>query len=613
MYDYNGSGIRPLFVDILSAGEVINISLCGNSNTDLIRAEVYSSTGTLLLNTGFIASNVTCNNTLISPLTNPIRFTAPAQGTYELRLYSQNATNFQRFDVTVTQNTTTNPDPTIAQGRLHSKNWAFNTGSFGPAESADTNYYTLVSGGRPGENYVWLLDLNDFAGNVYDIVANNIGVNPPRSGLSTNRSGNGVTSLYPIYLGYPAIAGSRPTVPPNIANFRFIDSQGVDNSISPGSTTTIQDSGTFQFDTDVDGTYAITIDANKNNIYGAGDILLLGVAIPGTNSVVWNGRDNSNNPLPLGAYKAQLAVRLGEYHFVAGDAETSGGGTNNGLTIYEAFRNGTQSDTSVYWDDFTLLGGTTTLPNGASSSTPAGKHTWGNFSSTGFGNETYIDTYVYGNFTIANSSLIIDNSDEPRANRPDLLLVKRITAINPDQPNARIFNTFINDSNDTKDDLADWPNSKNVYLRGQISVADVKPGDEVEYTVYFLSHGNQEAKNVTLCDFIPNSMTFVPSIYGNQFGIGLGTSNTAPPAAPNLQLSNVIDTDQGKFIPANVAPPSFCQKPDPNDPNNLIPASSSDNVSGAVLIELNNSIPTSIDPGIPPNSYGFVRFRAKVK
>jgi uncharacterized repeat protein (TIGR01451 family) len=298
---------------------------------------------------------------------------------------------------------------------------------------------------------------------------------------------------------------------------------------------------------------------------------------------------------------------------VAGDAETSGGGTNNGLTIYEAFPGGTQSDTLVFWDDFTSLGGTFTVPNGALSSTPAGKHTWGNFTSTGFGNERYIDTYVYGNFTVANSSLIIDNSDEPRANRPDLLLVKRITAINPDQPNARIFNSFVDDLNDNKDNLTDWPNSKNVYLRGQISVADVKPGDEVEYTIYFLSHGNQEAKNVTVCDFIPNSMTFVPSIYGNQFGIGLGTSNTAPPAAPNLQLSNVIDPDQGKFIPANIAPPSYCQKPDPNNPNNLIPANSSDNVSGAVLIELNNSIPTSIDPGTPPDSYGFVRFRAKVK
>lgn len=619
MYDYDGYGISlPLYVDILTAGEVINISLCGNGNTtsDRIRAVIYNPSGTQVYDSTSILPTVSCTSNLTSLLTTPIKYTTTVKGAYQLRLYNDNGTNFNRFDVTVTPNITTNPNPTVTQGRLHAFRWAFDAGNYGLAQAADTNYYTLVPGGRSGQNFVWLLDLNRFAGYVYDIIANNIGVNSPRSGLSTPRSGNSVNPLYPIYLGYPAVAGSRPTVPPNIANFRFIDNAGVDNSISPGSTITIQDSGTFQFNTDVDGTYAITIDTNQDGVYGAGDTLLLGIATSGANSVTWNGRNNSNNILPSGSYNAQLAVRLGEYHFIAADAETSGGGANNGLTIYEALSSSNQSDTKVFWDDFTLLsgiGGTSNLPNGALSSTPAGKHTWGNFTSTGFGNETYIDTYVYGDLTIATSPVIIDNSDEPRANSPDLFLVKRITAINPNQPDAKVFNNFVDDPNDSKDNLVNWPNNKNIYLRGEINVANVKPGDEVEYTIYFLSYGNQAAKTVKLCDFVPNSMTFVPNAYGKQVGIALGLDNTTPPANPNLQLSNLSDSDQGEFIAPNTTPPSFCKKPDPSNPNNLISANSNDNTSGIVLIKLNSVVPTALDPGVPPNSYGYVRFRATVK
>lgn len=413
---------RPLYVDIITAGEVINVSLCGTSDSDSVEVEIYDSFGTKVYDSGVVASNVSCTDDFDSPLTNPIQYVATAADTYEIRLYNQSGgTTINRFDVTVTADIATAPDPTIANGRLHAFSWAFNAGGYGQDEAADSNYYTLVPGGRAGENFVWLLDLNDFAGFVYEVVANNIGVDAPNSGLSTPQSGNSTTPLYPIYLGYPDITGTRPTIPPEIASFSFTDNEGIDNSISPEVTIGVQDSGTFQFDTDVDGTYAITIDTNEDGDYGVDDTLLLGVANLGTNSVFWDGRDNSDNALPSGSYNAQLAVRLGEYHFIAGDAETSGGGTNNGLTIYEALSGSTQSD------------------------------------------------------------------------------------------------TFLNDS------------------------------------------------------------------------------------------------DQGEFITLNTMPPSFCQKSDPADPDNLIPANISDNTSGIVIVELDSPVPTAIDPAVPPDSYGFVRFRAEVQ
>jgi uncharacterized repeat protein (TIGR01451 family) len=199
--------------------------------------------------------------------------------------------------------------------------------------------------------------------------------------------------------------------------------------------------------------------------------------------------------------------------------------------------------------------------------------------------------------------------------KSSLLLVKRITAINPGQANEVIFNGFVNDSNDANDDVAKWPTDKNTYLPGRINVTDVKPGDEVEYTIYFLSNGSTEARNVTICDIIPDDMTFVANSYASNFGMGLALNNTTLPTTPNKNLSNAISDDEGDFYPPNTNPAisNLCKKHDSNNPNNLIPVNSSNNLSGAMLINLSNPLPAATSSGTPTNSYGFIRFRAKVK
>ena len=119
--------------------------------------------------------------------------------------------------------------------------------------------------------------------------------------------------------------------------------------------------------------------------------------VAGNNNIVWNGTDTDGTTiLTNGQYRAQIQARVGEYHFVAGDAETSGG-TESGLTIFLANSDGSTSDTTVYWDDETYLSGTSNLPAGASSGTPAGRHTWGDFTEVNsIGEQTFVDTYVYG-------------------------------------------------------------------------------------------------------------------------------------------------------------------------------------------------------------------------
>ena len=192
-------------------------------------------------------------------------------------------------------------------------------------------------------------------------------------------------------------------------------------------------------------------------------------------------------------------------------------------------------------------------------------------------------------------------------NPPNLELVKRITAINPGQSNEVQFNTFVDDGTaGNEDNDPNWPTNEDTYLPGAISVDNIQPGDEVEYTIYFLSNGGQAANNVQICDVIPDNMTLVESGYG--FNAGMSISFDGVTTA----LSNEFDNDQGEFYQPNTDPPTFCQKVD-STTGNLVTVNSGNNLSGAIVVKLDTSLPFATGTGIPTNSYGLIRFRAKVK
>jgi uncharacterized repeat protein (TIGR01451 family) len=178
---------------------------------------------------------------------------------------------------------------------------------------------------------------------------------------------------------------------------------------------------------------------------------------------------------------------------------------------------------------------------------------------------------------------------------PNLRLVKRVSAINVKQPNGTFVNNPITTFNDLltglgadDDNAAGWPVTPPVYLQGvfdqiQIPAAiQPKPGDEVEYTIYYLSDGKTNAQSVSLCDFVPNNSTYVTGTLQQQIGtspigtvpdaLGLGYYTTAP------------------FPPA---------------------CTGTSNGNGAVLVNVGN-VPNSTGAGAPATSYGFIRFRAKV-
>ncbi len=194
-----------------------------------------------------------------------------------------------------------------------------------------------------------------------------------------------------------------------------------------------------------------------------------------------------------------------------------------------------------------------------------------------------------GNPTNNNDSTAVDLST-PTTTEPRLRLVKRITnATRRGVPISGInFNNVVDDSNDTNDNASGWS-----QLSGRLlGVPSLEPetalesGDDVEYTVYFLSEGTQGVKNIRLCDPIPPRTTFIADSFEPGRGILLYQNGIQ-----TLQ-SNAADTDQGTF--ASALTPVTAPCPNANNPN------------GSVLVQLGDI------PNTPPNSVGFVRFRVKI-
>jgi uncharacterized repeat protein (TIGR01451 family) len=202
----------------------------------------------------------------------------------------------------------------------------------------------------------------------------------------------------------------------------------------------------------------------------------------------------------------------------------------------------------------------------------------------------------------------------------NVLLVKRITAIN-----GTPINKYVDDTTSAKkddDSHPNWPAPLNSdsnlgdittssFLRGLIDGGTVKPSDEVEYTIYFLATGNSPATNVNFCDLVPANVTFIPTaftkqtpgdagIVGADAGIQLTIGNTT------TYLTNIADGDRGEYFAPGTTPSVKCP---------------SGNSNGAVVVKVVNSqspapndeLPNAIAPGTPTGSYGFIRFRGRVK
>ncbi len=128
-----------------------------------------------------------------------------------------------------------------------------------------------------------------------------------------------------------------------------------------------------------------------------------------------------------------------------------------------------------------------------------------------------------------------------------------------------------------------------IPFQGVANISSENPlqnGDEVEYTVYFISNGSASSTNVKICDAIPAGTTFIPNSFGAGVGMLLNQGGTQTP------LTNTADTDKGTFASPLTAVTAPC--PNTNNP------------TGSVFFPLGDI------PNIAPNNAGFVRFRVKI-
>ncbi|MBT9313988.1 DUF11 domain-containing protein [Leptothoe spongobia TAU-MAC 1115] len=192
---------------------------------------------------------------------------------------------------------------------------------------------------------------------------------------------------------------------------------------------------------------------------------------------------------------------------------------------------------------------------------------------------------------------------------PDVVLVKRITAINGQTTNSNDTTDLTQVINDgvanSADDESNWPAS---YLVGALDAGSVQPGDEIEYTVYFLNAGDGAAETVRICDWIQPNQSFVSGKYGGndiELVIGGTTYNLTDdsdaatvdrgevttvgslPATPDCNLSSFSTTASDEVVVVDITGTT-------GDPTGL------------------TTFPNTTGQGTPTNAYGYFRFTTKV-
>ena len=163
----------------------------------------------------------------------------------------------------------------------------------------------------------------------------------------------------------------------------------------------------------------------------------------------------------------------------------------------------------------------------------------------------------------------------------NLLLVKRITNVarNGATLGGVNFGGFVDDPNTTDDNNPGWTQLLATASPVGVPALDVStpviPGDEVEYTVYFLSNGSTATLATNVCDLIPSGTSLVPSTTQVQSG-------TTPASS-----SGTVFTPLAPLPPNN----SCLNQSNPN---------------GAVIFNLSDL------PNTPAGNVGFVRFRVRI-
>ena len=198
-------------------------------------------------------------------------------------------------------------------------------------------------------------------------------------------------------------------------------------------------------------------------------------------------------------------------------------------------------------------------------------------------------------------------AEKPQETMKSVILVKRITAINGDRtqnPNDNTpLNTTINDGIANSDDISNWPDD---YLVGELDAVLVKPGDEIEYSVYFLNARGGAVEDMRICDWIQPSHNFVTGLYaGNDIELSIG--------GITYHLTATSDAaDRAEVATVNSLPTGpACNLPTTANNNDAVLVL---DITGTMGTPTGFTLlPPSVGQGIPSTSYGFFRFTTTIE
>jgi uncharacterized repeat protein (TIGR01451 family) len=218
---------------------------------------------------------------------------------------------------------------------------------------------------------------------------------------------------------------------------------------------------------------------------------------------------------------------------------------------------------------------------------------------------------------------------DPAAGNPNVLLVKRITEINgatttSSGDNLAMYKHEASNPYDdnvvtspalTPPDTDKWPVSNGFpFMIGGTNGGNVKPNDSIEYTIYFLSAGTSDAKNVLFCDRVPANVTFSPNAFTNTIANPTGVARgIAVSSGDTLNYyTNAGDSDPARYFPPGIEPSTIypninCGK---NATGQVLL-----NDNGAVVVKLGDRLKATgiLADDKAAGAYGFVRFQGVVK
>jgi uncharacterized repeat protein (TIGR01451 family) len=172
------------------------------------------------------------------------------------------------------------------------------------------------------------------------------------------------------------------------------------------------------------------------------------------------------------------------------------------------------------------------------------------------------------------------------SSRASLVLAKRITNIT-----SAITGSTTSYTSNFVDDTG-WPSN---YLAGVIDAGEVRSGDTIEYTVYYLNNGENRIGQARICDGLNNNLDFVFDFNSTNIGKGILFSPSGG-SAKYLTNAYAAGDDQGQY---STTSPTDC---------NLVNNTTADRSTNTVVVDAaNGSNP------IMGGAYGSIKFKAKVK